>query len=60
MIDLLCLKFYDFAWRGIYMRAEGAVMLVKKATYLWEFGYLNKIFMYYKKYYFNVLEFLER
>ena len=30
-----------FTWRSIYMTAARAVMLVKKVTYLGEFGYLN-------------------
>ena len=33
--------FISFARRGIYMTAERAVMLVKKVSYLGEFGFLN-------------------
>ena len=35
------LNFLAFAWRGIYMTAKRAVMLVKRVTYFGEFGYLN-------------------
>ena len=31
----------SFVWRGIYMTAERAVMLVEKVTYFVEFGYLS-------------------
>ena len=41
------------------MTAERAVMLVKKVTHFGEFGYLNSLNMYQKKYYFNVFECLE-
>ena len=42
------------------MMAERAVMLVKKVTYFGEFGYVISSFVTETKYYFNVLEFLER
>ena len=37
----LYLNNHEFAWRGIYLTAERAVMLVKKLTYFREFCYLN-------------------
>ena len=37
----LDLNFYAFAWRGIYVTAERAVMLVKKVNYFWKFGFLK-------------------
>ena len=41
LIDGLRLNLQDFAWHCIYIRAERAVMLIKKVTNLGECGYLN-------------------
>ena len=54
----LRLNFLAFPWRGIHVTGERAVMLVKIVTYFSDFGYLNSSCIR-KKYYFNVLEFLE-
>ena len=47
-----------FAWRGIHVTGERAVMLVKIVTYFGDFRYLNSSCIK-KKDYFSAFEFLE-